>query len=185
MKQILIFVAACSILFSCSNSSSEEKFELIHSVDSVFTLKNYYKEKFDDVSDPDYVNVSLSMKVYESNQTKILSPDSIPFLNKNVELRKKKVELVMENWLYNDPFKDTIDADYIIEEFRRLKDKENDIFLKNAEILSLPQVLLNGDYNFVINFVFGIPNTDKKYRCSFIIDAIGYGNGGINKLEEE
>ena len=184
MKRILILVVACSLLFSCSNTSPEEKFELIQSVDSVFTLKNYYKEKFNDVSDPDYVNVFLSMKVYESNQVKTLSPDSIPFLKKDVELRKKKVELVMENWLYNDPFRDTIDTDFMIEEFRRLKEKENDIFLKNAEILAITQILLNGDYNFVINFIFGIPETEKRYRCSLIIDAIGYGNGGINKIEE-
>ena len=75
MKRILILVVACSLLFSCSNTSPEEKFELIQSVDSVFTLKNYYKEKFNDVSDPDYVNVFLSMKVYESNQVKTLSPE--------------------------------------------------------------------------------------------------------------
>ena len=183
MKQILILAVTCSLFFSCSNTSSEEKFELIQSVDSVFTLYNYYPKDSQNPN-PGYVDISMSMKVYESNQTKTLSPDSIPFLKKDVELRKKKVELIIENWLFHEPFRDTIDTDFMIEEFRRLKEKENDIFLKNAEILAIPQILLNGDYNFVINFIFGIPETEKRYRCSLIIDAIGYGNGGINKIEE-
>ena len=183
MKQILILAVTCSLFFSCSNTSPEEKFELIQSVDSVFTLYNYYPKDSQNPN-PGYVDISMSMKVYESNQTKTLSPDSIPFLKKDVELRKKKVELIIENWLFHEPFRDTIDTDFMIEEFRRLKEKENDIFLKNAEILAIPQILLNGDYNFVINFIFGIPETEKRYRCSLIIDAIGYGNGGINKIEE-
>lgn len=183
MKQILILAVTCSLFFSCSNTSSEEKFELIQSVDSVFTLYNYYPKDSQNPN-PGYVDISMSMRVYESNQTKTLSPDSIPFLKKDVELRKKKVELIIENWLFHEPFRDTIDTDFMIEEFRRLKEKENDIFLKNAEILAIPQILLNGDYNFVINFIFGIPETEKRYRCSLIIDAIGYGNGGINKIEE-
>ena len=183
MKRILILAVTCSLFFSCSNTSPEEKFELIQSVDSVFTLYNYYPKDSQNPN-PGYVDISMSMKVYESNQTKTLSPDSIPFLKKDVELRKKKVELIIENWLFHEPFRDTIDTDFMIEEFRRLKEKENDIFLKNAEILAIPQILLNGDYNFVINFIFGIPETEKRYRCSLIIDAIGYGNGGINKIEE-
>ena len=183
MKLILILVVACSLFFSCSNTSPEEEFELIQSVDSVFTLYNYYPKDSQNPN-PGYVDISMSMKVYESNQTKTLSPDSIPFLKKDVELREKKVELIIENWLFHEPFRDTIDTDFMIEEFRRLKEKENDIFLKNAEILAIPQILLNGDYNFVINFIFGIPETEKRYRCSLIIDAIGYGNGGINKIEE-
>ena len=183
MKRILILAVTCSLFFSCSNTSPEEKFELIQSVDSVFTLYNYYPKDSQNPN-PGYVDISMSMKVYESNQTKTLSPDSIPFLKKDVELRGKKVELIIENWLFHEPFRDTIDTDFMIEEFRRLKEKENDIFLKNAEILAIPQILLNGDYNFVINFIFGIPETEKRYRCSLIIDAIGYGNGGINKIEE-
>jgi len=183
MKRILILAVTCSLFFSCSNTSPEEKFELIQSVDSVFTLYNYYPKDSQNPN-PGYVDISMSMKVYESNQTKTLSPDSIPFLKKDVELREKKVELIIENWLFHEPFRDTIDTDFMIEEFRRLKEKENDIFLKNAEILAIPQILLNGDYNFVINFIFGIPETEKRYRCSLIIDAIGYGNGGINKIEE-
>lgn len=183
MKRILILAVTCSLFFSCSNTSQEEKFELILSVDSVFTLYNYYPKDSQNPN-PGYVDISMSMKVYESNQTKTLSPDSIPFLKKDVELREKKVELIIENWLFHEPFRDTIDTDFMIEEFRRLKEKENDIFLKNAEILAIPQILLNGDYNFVINFIFGIPETEKRYRCSLIIDAIGYGNGGINKIEE-
>ena len=183
MKRILILAVTCSLFFSCSNTSPEEKFELIQSVDSVFTLYNYYPKDSQNPN-PGYVDISMSMKVYESNQTKTLSPDSIPFLKKDVELREKKVELIIENWLFHEPFRDTIDTDFMIEEFRRLKEKENDIFLKNAEILAIPQILLNGDYNFVVNFIFGIPETEKRYRCSLIIDAIGYGNGGINKIEE-
>ena len=181
MKRILILVVACSLFFSCSNTSQEEEFELIQSVDSVFTLKNYYPED-EDNPNPGYVDISLSMKVYESNQTKILSPDSIPFLKKDVELRKKNVELIIYNWL-NEPFIDTIDANYLVDEFRRYLDDGNDILLKNAEILDLPQIILNRDYNFVINFVIGIPETDKRYRCSYIFDVMGYSIVGF-KIED-
>ena len=184
MKRILILVVAYSLFFSCSNTSQEEEFELTQSMDSVFILKNYYKEKFNDVSDPDYVNVSLSMKVYESNQIKILSPDSIPFLKKNVELRKKKVELVMENWLYSEPFRDTIDVRYLLEEFERLIDDKDPIFLKNAEIVKSPEVFQNEDRNFVIAFFIGIPETARIYRCGFVCDVIGYGNIGGGKVEK-
>lgn len=181
MKQIFIFVVACSMFFSCSITSQEEKFELIQNVDSVFTLKNYYLEEEDNPS-PEYVDISLSMKVYESNQVKILSPDSIPFLKKDVKLKKKKVELIIDNWL-NEPFIDTIDANYLVDEFRRYLDDGNEILLKNAEILDLPQIILNRDYNFVINFIIGIPEMDKRYRCSYTFDVMGYSIVGF-KIED-
>ena len=181
MKQIIFFVVACSIFFSCSITSQEEKFELIQNVDSVFTLKNYYPED-EDNPNPGYVDISLSMKVYESNQTKVLSPDSIPFLKKDVELRKKKVEIIIDNWL-NEPFIDTIDANYLVDEFRLYLNDGNDILLKNAEILDLPQIILNRDYNFVIDFVIGIPETDKRYRCRYTFDVMGYGIVGF-KIED-
>lgn len=181
MKQIFIFVVACSMFFSCSITSEEEKFELIQNIDTVFTLKNYYPDD-DDNPNPGYVDISLSMKVYESNQTKILSPDSIPLLKKDVELRKKRVEVIIGNWL-SEPFIETIDAKYLVDEFRRYLDDGNDILLKDAEILDLPQIILNRDYNFVINFVIGIPETHKRYRCSYTFDVMGYSIVGF-KIED-
>jgi hypothetical protein len=183
MKRILILAVICSLFFSCSNTSSEEKFELIQSVDSVFTLYNYYPKDSQNPN-PGYVDISMSMKVYESNQTKTLSPDSIPFLKKDVELRKKKVELIIENWLFHEPFRDTIDVSYLLEEFERLIDDKDPIFLKNAEIIKSPEVFQNGDRNFVVAFFIGIPDTDRIYRCGYVCDVIGYGYIGGDKVEE-
>lgn len=177
MRQVLYLLLSVCMFFSCSRQTNEKKFELVQTQDTVITLKNYYYEE--DRSYPEYVDVSISMKVYEAK--KMFLVDSISFLKKDVDSIEKQVKMDIK-WPNIQELSETIDASYIFYEFSTLKSKEDDCFLKNASILNISNICINDDRNFVINFYIGIPETERIYRCSFIIDAVGYSFGGATKV---
>lgn len=176
MKYFFFWIVFLGTLVSCSLSHTEETYRQIQKIDSVFRLKNYYSLDEDEINSyPEYSDIVLSMKVYESDQETKLMTDSIPFLKGNTMIRKKYIELAIDNWMDYGTFSQRVNAQYLINEFpSSFIGKEDEFFLKNAEILESPHVSSNGDRNFVISFILGIPETDRIYRCSMEIDIMGY-----------
>lgn len=177
MRQVLYLLLFVCIFFSCSRQTNKKKFELVQTKDTVIKLKNYYYEG--DRSYPEYIDVSISMKVYEAK--KVFLADSISFLKQDVDTIEKRVKMDIK-WPNIQEFSETMDASYIIDEFSILRSKVGDLFIKNASILDVSEIHVNDDRNFVIDFYLGIPETDEIYRCCYIVDAVGYGYSGGGKV---